>query len=97
VVVNGLHKRRVMLLALAAGRYRVKTGRKEGRTEEGVRVALLSSQSDIPVNCGARRSWSAAGRGTAAATSEGVLAVGVCVCVCVLTTADCQCSRRINH
>lgn len=46
VVVNGLHKRRDMLLALDVGWCRVRTGRKEGRTEEGIRVALLSSQSD---------------------------------------------------
>jgi hypothetical protein len=45
----------------------------------------LVSLTDIPVNGGARRSWSAAGRGTAAAIRDGVLAVGVCVCVCVLT------------
>lgn len=36
VVVTELHKRRAMLLALDVGRYRVKMGRKKGRTEEGV-------------------------------------------------------------
>lgn len=46
MVVNELYKRRDMLLELDAGRHRVKTGRKEERTEEGVGVALLSSQSD---------------------------------------------------
>jgi len=52
---------------------------------------------DIPAMRGARSNWSVAGRGTAAATRDGVLAVGVCVCVCVLAAADYQCSRRINH
>ena len=56
-------------------------------------MALLASQSDglvdILVNCGARFSWSAGGRGRTSATRQGVLAVGLCVLqVCVLT-ADC--------
>jgi hypothetical protein len=89
------------LLTVDAGWYRVITKRvagwKVGRSRPGglewrcCRVSLI----DIAVNCGARRSWSAAGGGIAVASRDGVLAVGVCVCV--LTAEDCQCSRRNNH
>jgi hypothetical protein len=79
VVDTELHKRRDMLLALDVGWYSVRTGRKEGVEWRCCRVRLI----DIPVKCGAQRSWSAVGRRTVAATRDGVLAVGVCVGVCV--------------
>ena len=73
VVVTELHKGRDVLLVLDVGWYSVETGRKELEWR-CCRVSLI----DIAVNCGARRSWSVAGRGTAAVTRDGVLAVGVC-------------------